>query len=75
MDAGFLVYEYNMLIIDRFQARSAAPVAAGEHVITVDTRFASPQPMAPATVTLDGRRQRGRQGGGGENRACRLHRQ
>ncbi|MFY9917387.1 MAG: arylsulfatase [Mycobacterium sp.] len=53
MDAGVLVYEYNMLIIDRFQARSAEPVDAGEHVITVDTRFASPQPMAPATVTLE----------------------
>lgn len=53
MDAGVLVYEYNMLIIDRFQARSAVPVDAGEHVITVDTRFASPQPMAPATVTLE----------------------
>lgn len=52
MDAGFLVYEYNMLIIDRFQARSAAPIGSGEHVITVDTTFASPQPMAPATVAL-----------------------
>ena len=53
MDAGFLVYEYNMLIIDRFQARSSEPVAPGEHVITVDTAFASPQPTAPATVTLN----------------------
>ncbi|WP_205850437.1 arylsulfatase [Mycolicibacterium sp. CR10] len=52
VDAGFLVYEYNMLIIDRFQARSAAPIGSGEHVITVDTTFASPQPMAPATVAL-----------------------
>ncbi|KMO83877.1 arylsulfatase [Mycolicibacterium chlorophenolicum] len=53
LDAGVLVYEYNMLIIDRFQARSAVPVAPGAHVITVDTAFSSPQPMAPATVTLE----------------------
>ena len=52
MDSGFLVYEYNMLIIERFQARSFAPITPGEHVITVDTRFESPQPMAPAAVTL-----------------------
>ncbi len=43
MDAGFLVYEYNMLIIDRFQARSAAPIGPGPHVITVDTTFDSPR--------------------------------
>ena len=29
MDAGYLVYEYNMLIIDRYQARSAAPIPGG----------------------------------------------
>ncbi|MCV7229581.1 hypothetical protein [Mycolicibacterium komossense] len=52
MDHGILVYEYNMLIIDRFQARSTVEIAPGAHVITVDTRFASPQPTAPATVTL-----------------------
>lgn len=52
LDGGFLVYEYNMLVIDRFQARSAAPISAGRHTITVDTVFASPQPMSPATVTL-----------------------
>jgi arylsulfatase len=52
MDAGFLVYEYNMMVIDRFQARSAAPIPPGEHVITVDTKFESQQVMAPAMVTL-----------------------
>ena len=52
MDNGALVYEYNMLIIDRYQARSAAPIAAGQHVITVDTVFASAEPMGQAMVTL-----------------------
>jgi hypothetical protein len=52
MDAGYLVYEYNMLIIDRYQARSTAPIAAGSHVITVTTAFDSPAPAGLAMVTL-----------------------
>jgi hypothetical protein len=52
LDEGYLVYEYNMLIVDRFQARSTAPIPGGPHVITVTTRFDSPAPMGPATVTL-----------------------
>ena len=52
MDAGYLVYEYNMLIIDRYQARSAAPIPGGSHVITVTTAFDSPAPAGPAMVTL-----------------------
>lgn len=52
MDKGVLVYEYNMLIMERYQARSATPIAPGAHVITVDTAFESAKPMAPATVTL-----------------------
>ncbi len=57
MDKGYLVYEYNMMIIERFQTRSAAAIAPGEHVITVDTTFESGKPMSPATVVLkaDGR--------------------
>lgn len=52
MDEGYLVYEYNMLIMERYQARSSAPIAAGEHCIEVHTRFDSAQPMSPAHVTL-----------------------
>jgi arylsulfatase len=52
MDAGHLIYEYNMLIIDRYQARSAAPIPGGPHVITVTTAFDSPAPAGPAMVTL-----------------------
>ena len=52
MDRGVLVYEYNMMIIERFQARSARPIAAGKHVVTVETTFESPKQMAPATVVL-----------------------
>ena len=52
LDGGYLVYEYNMLIVDRYQARSAAPIPAGEHTITVSTTFDSATPMGPAAVTL-----------------------
>jgi arylsulfatase len=56
LDAGYLVYEYNMMIVDRYQARSAAPIPGGSHLITVTTEFDSPAPMSPAMVrlTLDG---------------------
>ncbi len=56
LDNGCLVYEYNMLIVDRYQARSAARIPGGAHVIAVTTRFDSPAPMGPATVilTVDG---------------------
>lgn len=52
MDKGRLVYEYNMLVIERFQARSSALLDAGRHVVTVDTTFRSAEPMSPAHVTL-----------------------
>jgi arylsulfatase len=52
MDDGHLVYEYNMLILERYQARSASPIAAGEHVIVIETTFESAAPMAPAHVAL-----------------------
>jgi arylsulfatase A-like enzyme len=52
MDKGYLVYEYNMMIIERFQARSARTIPPGTHVITVDTAFDSGKPMSPASVVL-----------------------
>lgn len=52
MDRGELVYEYNMMVIERFQARSGQPLATGRHTIRVDTAFESAKPMAPARVTL-----------------------
>ena len=53
MDKGQLVYEYNMMIIERYIARSARKLAAGQaphrgH----DTTLASKQPLSPADVVL-----------------------
>lgn len=57
MDKGLLVYEYNMMIIERYQARSKGKLAAGKHRIEVVTTLASPRPLSPAEVVLavDGR--------------------
>jgi arylsulfatase len=41
-----------MLIIERYQARSATTIAPGKHIVTVDTTFESAKPMSPATVVL-----------------------
>lgn len=50
MDNGELVYEYNLLIIERTSVRSKNKLAAGKHRIEVDTTIA--KPGAPATVIL-----------------------
>ncbi len=43
MDKGHLVYEYNMMIIERYIARSAQVVPAGKHQIVVTTHAAKPE--------------------------------
>jgi arylsulfatase len=52
MDKGQLVYEYNMMIIERYIARSAAKIAPGRHRIEVTTALASAKPLSPAEVVL-----------------------
>jgi arylsulfatase len=52
MDKGQLVYEYNMMIIERYVARSAGKIPAGKHRIEVTTTLASAAPLAPADVVL-----------------------
>jgi len=50
MDKGQLVYEYNMLIIERTTAKSGAKITRGKHTIDVDETIA--RPGAPANVIL-----------------------
>ena len=52
MEKGQLVYEYNMMIIERYIARSAAPIAAGRHRIQVTTKLHSAQPLSAADVVV-----------------------
>ncbi len=57
MDKGHIVYEYNMMIIENYKARSAEKIPAGKHRIEVATVFQSPKPISPADVVVkvDGR--------------------
>ena len=57
MDKGELVYEYNMMIIERYTARSKEKLAPGKHRIEVDTT------IARARRAGGGRAQGRRQGG------------
>jgi arylsulfatase len=52
MDKGYLVYEYNMMIIERYIARSETKLPAGKWRIEVTTLFESPKPLSPAEVVL-----------------------
>ena len=51
MDQGKLIYEYNMMIIEKYIARSEV-IPAGKHQIVIDTDFDSKKPMSPATVVI-----------------------
>ena len=52
MDKGQLVFEYNLMIIDRSIAKSAEKIAPGKHTIVVDTTLKAPKPGAPADIVL-----------------------
>jgi len=52
MDQGYLVYEYNMMIIERYIARSQDKLAPGKHTIVVDTTLKAPRPGSPADIVL-----------------------
>jgi len=50
---GQLVYEYNMMIIENYQARTAA-VDAGDHSIEITTTIAQPGAKAEVVIVIDG---------------------
>jgi arylsulfatase len=54
LDQGELVYEYNMMIIERYTARSTSKLAPGKHRIEVDTTIAKPGAPAEVVLTVDG---------------------
>ena len=57
MDQGHLLFEYNLMIIDRSIAKSADKIAPGKHTIVVTTTLKAPKPGAPADIvlTVDGK--------------------
>ena len=52
MDTGYLVFEYNLMIIDRSIAKSLDKIAPGKHTIVVDTNLKGPRPGAPADIVM-----------------------
>jgi len=54
MDKGRLVYEYNMMIIERYTAKSSTSLSAGKHTIVVDTRIEKPGSPGTVAISVDG---------------------
>ena len=52
VDDGFLVYEYNLFIIQRTQIRSSVRLPAGRVRIEVETTYIETRPAGPLRVTL-----------------------
>jgi arylsulfatase len=55
MDKGELVYEDNMMIIERYSARSKEKRAPGKNTIEVDTTIAEPDAPAEVVLQVDGK--------------------
>ena len=55
MDKGQLLYEYNMLIIERTVAKSEGKLAPGKHTIEVDETIAKPGSAAEVVLKVDGK--------------------
>jgi arylsulfatase len=54
MDKGELVYEYNMMAIERYTARSRGKLASGKRRIEIDTVIPSPGGPAEVSLKVDG---------------------
>ena len=54
MDKGQLVYLYNMMLIEQYEARVEKPLAAGQHKIVVDTTIAGPGKPGRVVIQVDG---------------------
>ncbi len=55
MDEGTLVYDYNMMIIEQYEARSSSPLPAGKHAIEVETRIEKPGAGGTVRLLVDGK--------------------
>jgi arylsulfatase len=55
VDQGYLVYEYNLMIIERYIAKSKEKLTSGRHTIVVDTTLVKPGAPAEIVMTVDGK--------------------
>ena len=54
LDKGQLVYEYNMMMIERYIGRSPVALSPGTHQIAVDTSIGKPGGPAVVRISVDG---------------------
>jgi arylsulfatase len=54
MDEGHLAFEYNLMMIERYNTRSEKKLAAGKHTIQVDTAIAKPGSPGTVVIQVDG---------------------
>jgi hypothetical protein len=54
LDAGYLVYEYNLMIIERFTMKSKTKLNAGKHTVVIDTTLPRPGASDEIIMTTDG---------------------
>ena len=52
VDKGHLVYEYKMMIIERYTIRTQEKLSPGKHTIEVTTTLTEKKPLSPAEVVL-----------------------
>ena len=55
MENGKLVFEYNMLIIERYVAEAAQKIPAGRHTVELVTNIPKPGGPGTVTITVDGK--------------------
>ena len=55
IDKGYLFYEYNMMIIERYMVRSNEKIPPGKRRIEVDTTIVKPGAPAEVVIMVDGK--------------------
>ncbi|MGB1927203.1 MAG: arylsulfatase, partial [Rubripirellula sp.] len=54
MEQGHLVYLYNMMIIEQYEARSVRPITAGKHKVEIITQVKGPGQAGSVKIHVDG---------------------
>jgi arylsulfatase len=54
MEDGHLAFEYNLMMIERYNTRSEKRLPAGKHTIQVDTTIAKPGGPGTVVIQVDG---------------------
>ena len=55
MENGILVYEYNMMIIERYTVETSSKLAPGKHQVEIVSTIAKPGAPASVVISVDGK--------------------